>query len=77
MALERRRFEATQLRVAAEVLQVAVQTRKAFFHAVSARQIASYMEDVKISAEAGAEIARRMAGVGNWSKLNQAREHVF
>ena len=75
--LERRRFEATQLRVAAAVLQVAVQTRKAYFNAVSARQTASYMEDVKVSAEAGAEIARRMAGVGNWNKLNQAREHVF
>ena len=75
--LERRRFEATQLRVTSEVLQVAVQTRKAYFNAVSARQTASYMEDVKVSAEAGAEIARRMAGVGNWNKLNQAREHVF
>ena len=75
--LERRRFEATQLRVAAEVLQVAVQTRKAYFNAISARQTASYMEDVKVSAEAGAELARRMAGVGNWSKLNQAREQVF
>ncbi|HEV2007984.1 MAG TPA: TolC family protein, partial [Burkholderiales bacterium] len=75
--LERRRFEATQLRVAAEVLQVAVQTRKAYFNAISARQTASYMEDVKVSAEAGAELARRMAGVGNWSKLNQAREQVY
>ena len=75
--LERRRFEATQLRVAVEVLKVAVQTRKAYFNAVSARQTASYMEDVKVSAEAGAELARRMAGVGNWNKLNQAREHVF
>ena len=75
--LERRRFEATQIRVAAEVLQVAVQTRKAYFNAVSARQRAGYMEDVKVSAEAGAEIAQRMAAVGNWNKLNQAREHVF
>lgn len=75
--LERRRFEATQLRVAIETLQVAIRTRKAYINAVSARQIASYMEDVKASAEAGAEIARRMAGVGNWSKLNQAREHAF
>ncbi len=75
--LERRRFEATQFRVAAEVLQVAVQTRKAYFNAVSARQSARYMEDVKVSAEAGAELARRMAGVGNWSKLSYAREQVF
>ena len=75
--LERRRFEATQLRIAAEVLQIAVQTRKAYYNAISARQTASYMEDVKISAEAGAELARRMASVGNWSKLAQAREQAF
>ena len=75
--LERRRFEATQLRVAAEALQVAVQTRKAYFNAVSAAQTASYMVDVKESAEAGAELARRMARAGNWSKLNQAREQAF
>lgn len=75
--LERRRFEATQLRVASETLQVAIRTRKAYFNAVSAGQIAAYTEDVRASAEAGAEIAKRMAGVGNWSKLNQAREHAF
>ena len=75
--LERRRFEATQLRVAAEVLQVAVQTRKAYYNTISARQTASFMEDVKVSAEAGAELARRMASAGNWSRLTQAREQVF
>ena len=75
--LERRRFEATQLRVAAEVLQVAVETRKAYFNAIAAQQTASYMEDVRISAEAGAELARRMKAAGNWSKLNHAREQVF
>jgi len=75
--LERRRFEATQLRVAAEVLQVAVQTRKAYVLSVSAAQTATYLADVKESAEAGAELARRMASAGNWSKLNQAREQAF
>ena len=38
--LERRRFEATQFRVAAEVLKVAVETRRAYFNAISARQTA-------------------------------------
>ena len=75
--LERRRFEQTQLRVAAEVLQVATQTRKAYFNTISARQTASYMEDVKTTAETSAELARRMARAGNWSKLTQAREQVF
>ncbi len=75
--LERGRFEATQYRVAAEVLRVASQTRKAYFHAVFARQSTSYMADVKLSAEASADLARRMAQAGNWSKLNHAREQAF
>ena len=75
--LERRRFEQTQLRVASEVLQVASQTRKAYYSAVSAQQTASYMEDVKLTAETSAELARRMARAGNWSRLTQAREQVF
>ena len=75
--LERRRFEASKLRVASEVLKVAMQTRKAYYNTISARQTASYMEDVKVSAEAGAELARRLAGVGNFSKLAQAREQAF
>ena len=75
--LERGRFEATQSRVAAAVLRVAMETRKAYFNSIAARQTARYMEDVKVSAEAGAELARRMVGAGNWSKLAQAREQAF
>ena len=75
--LERRRFEQTQLRVAAEVLQVATQTRKAYYNAISGQQTARYMEDVKVTAETSAELARRMARAGNFSKLTQAREQVF
>ena len=67
--LERRRFEQTQLRVAAEVLQVASQTRKTYYNAVSARQTASYMEDVKLTAEASAELARRMRSEEHTSEL--------
>ena len=75
--LERRRFEQTQLRVAAEVLQIATQTRKAYYNAISAQQTARYMEDVKVTAETSAELARRMARAGNFSKLTQAREQIF
>jgi multidrug efflux system outer membrane protein len=59
---------------AVEVVKLAADTRKAWVHAVAARQTAAYMRDVKEAAEAGAELARRLARVGNWSKLNQARE---
>ncbi|HEX5611648.1 MAG TPA: TolC family protein [Burkholderiales bacterium] len=74
---ERKRFEATQTRAAGEALRLAVATRKAWFEAVAAEETTRYMEQAKEAAEAGAELARRMAAVGNWSKLNQAREQAF
>lgn len=75
--LERRRFAITQTRVASEVLQVAADTRRAYYRAVAAQESARYAEQVKESAEASAELARRMAAVGNFSKLDHAREQVF
>jgi len=57
--------------------RVALQTRKAWFAAVAAQEAEKYMEQVNESAEAGAELARRMVAVGNWPKLNQAREQAF
>ncbi|MGZ8263760.1 MAG: TolC family protein [Burkholderiales bacterium] len=75
--LERRRFEITQSRVAAEVLQVAADTRRTYYRAVAAQESARYAEQVKESADASAELARRMAAAGNFSKLDQAREQVF
>ncbi len=59
---------------AGEVVKLAADTRKAWITAVAAQQSAGYLRDVKEAAEAGAELARRMARVGNWSRLNQARE---
>jgi outer membrane protein TolC len=75
--IERGRFAAAQNRVAAEVLQVAADTRRAWVRAVAAQQAATYAEQVKTAAEAAAELARRMAGVGNFSALDRAREQAF
>jgi outer membrane protein TolC len=71
------RLQATQNRAAAEGLRVALDARKAWFQAVAAQETAKYMVQVKESAEASAELARRMAGVGNFPKLTQAREQAF
>src|SRR5688500_6283048 len=71
------RLEATQNRAAAEALRVALETRKAWCQAVAAREGVKYMEQVKESAETSAELARRMAEVGNFPKLTQAREQAF
>ena len=75
--LERRRFAVVQQRVAAEVLQVAADTRRAYYRAVAAREGVKYMDQVRLAAEASAELARRMAAAGNFSKLDEAREQVF
>ncbi len=69
--------ELAKLMAAQDVIKLASNTRKAWITAVAAQQTALYMRDVKDAAEAGAELARRMARVGNWSRLQQAREQVF
>ena len=69
-------LQLARLRAAQEVIRTAADTRKAWFNAVAAQQTAAYMRDAREAAEAGAELARRMARVGNWSKLQQAREQA-
>jgi outer membrane protein TolC len=71
------RLQATQNRAAAEALRIALDTRKAWFQAVAAQEGARYMAQVKESAETSAELARRMAEVGNFPRLTYAREQAF
>ena len=74
---EQRRFAATQRGVTLQVLALAAETRKAYFAAVAAAQSARYAGEVQDAADAAAELARRMAQAGNFSKLQQAREQRF
>jgi outer membrane protein TolC len=75
--IEQRLFEQTRRELVLEVLRLAAETRKAWVLAVAATQTARYQQQAMEAAEAGAELARRMAQVGNWSKLKQAREQSF
>lgn len=75
--VEKRRFAQAQNRAALQALTLASETRKAYFTAVAAEETLRYMRQVRIAAEASAELARRMAQVGNWSALNRAREQGF
>ena len=75
--MEQRRFEQTQQQAISTVLNIASETRKAYFMTVGADETVRYMRQVQDAAEAGAELARRMAAVGNWNKLQQAREQSF
>jgi outer membrane protein TolC len=75
--VEQRRFAQTQGRVATAVLALAAQTRKAYFQALAAEETVRYMQQVRQAAEASAELARRMQQVGNFNKLQRAREQLF
>jgi len=75
--MEQRRFDATKRVVSMEVLSLAAETRKAYFLAVAADETVRFARQVQQTADAGAELARRMASVGNWNKLQHAREQGF
>ena len=75
--IEARRFEHTQRIVAMSVLSLAADTRKAYYNALAAEETVRYMRQVKQAADASAELARRMQQVGNFTKLQRAREQVF
>ena len=74
---EARRLAQVQATVALQVLALAADTRKAWVQAVAAEESVRYGLQVQQAAEAGAELARRMAQVGNFNKLQQAREQGF
>ena len=75
--VEKRNFAQAQQLAAIEVALLASETRQAYFTALAAEESVRHLRKVKQAAEAGAELARRMALVGNFSKLRQAREQAF
>ncbi len=75
--MEARRFQHTQGMVAMSMLSLAADTRKAYVLALAAQESVRYMQQVRQAALAGAELARRMEQVGNFNKLQRAREQGF
>jgi outer membrane protein TolC len=76
-AIEDRRWEQARLEALDAVLRVATEARVAFHGAVAADQLLAYMEQARESAEASAEMARRLGLAGTYGRLQQAREQVF
>jgi outer membrane protein TolC len=74
---EEQRFVHAQGAVASAVVTLAAETRRAWVLAVAAEESVRYSQQVMQAASASAELARRMAAVGNFSKLQQAREQAF
>lgn len=67
----------SRLQLTGDVVQTAIDARQTWVRAVAAQQSLKYFEQVKASADASAELARRMQSVGNYSKLQRAREQAF
>jgi len=75
--IEQRRFAQAQGMAAMAVLTLASDTRKAWVQAVAAEESLRYASQVMQAADAGAELARRMAQAGNFSALQRLREQSF
>jgi outer membrane protein TolC len=71
------KLELAQLRLANDVVDQVTQVRQAWVNAVAAQQQLGYARQVVQSAQASAELARRMQQAGNFNRLNQARQQVF
>ncbi len=59
-----------------ELLEVAVQTRKAWLEAVAARAVLQRQRQALEAAESADALGQRMVAVGNWSRLQYTPVHV-
>jgi len=75
--ISRNQVAQAKTRLGASVVEQVSQVRQAWVRAVAAQQVLGYAEQVNQSAQASAELARRMQQVGNFTKLQRARQHAF
>jgi outer membrane protein TolC len=71
------RFRQAQLRAALETLRLAADTRRAYYRAVAAQELAAYLTEAQSAAATAAQLAVRLGETGSMNKLDQAREQVF
>ncbi|ROZ79586.1 TolC family protein [Ramlibacter sp. WS9] len=75
--IARNQVAQAKTQLSANVVEQVSQVRQAWVRAVAARQLLAYAEQVNRSAQASAELARRMQQVGNFTRLQRARQHAF
>lgn len=71
------RFRQAQMRAVEATLRTGAEARRAYYRAIAAAQSAKFLQDARLSAEAVADLAKKLGETGALSKLDQAREHVF
>ena len=76
-AISRGQVMQAKVQLSADVIELVTQVRQAWVRAIAAQQTVAYAEQVSASARASAELAKRMQQVGNFNKLQRARQQVF
>ena len=76
-AIAESRSAQVKVQLAANVVDQITQVRQAWVRSVSAQQSLQYAEQINTAAQASAELAKRMQQVGNFTKLQRARQQVF
>ncbi|RTL70551.1 MAG: TolC family protein, partial [Pseudonocardiaceae bacterium] len=75
--IAKQRFHQAQLRAALETLRLAADVRRAYYRAVAANELVGLLSDAKSTAEATAQLSKKLGETGSLNKLDQAREQVF
>lgn len=75
--MAKRGIEAAKLQLTSDVVAEVTAVRQAWTEAVAAQQLVGFAEQVRTSADASAEMGRRLEGAGNFSRLERARQQVF
>lgn len=71
------RIAQTELQMTTDVVAMVTQVRMAWVTAVAANESATYSKLVYESAQASAELAKRMQSVGNFNRLQRVRQQAF
>ncbi|WP_291811106.1 TolC family protein [Limnobacter sp.] len=75
--IARTQLDRAQLQLTSSVVDQVTQVRQAWVDAVAAQQAHTYAQQVFESAQTSAELARRMQEVGNFTRLQRARQQSF
>jgi outer membrane protein TolC len=76
-AISRGLVAQAKVQLGASVVEQVTQVRQAWVRAVAAEQSLHYAEQVNRTAQAGAELAKRMQQVGNFTRLQRASQQAF
>ena len=76
-AIAQTQIAQAQVQLSANVVEQVTQVRQAWVRAVTASQMLQYADQINVTAQASAELAKRMQQVGNFNKLQRARQQVF